>query len=350
MSDRLDRAQALLAAGRPHDALQEVGAHLREFPDDPWAMLVAADAYRQTGRSDEALRMAQAAVSRVPDDADAWRVLAHAQAGTGQHREALESAIRCADLAPQEWASHATVAVIATEIPSRRDMAIQAATTACSLAPQEPQAHFVLGNAYLERQNWRAAEQEYRTVLALDPHDEGAQHNLAVVQLQRDPAGAALELSRLSAVDAAGGLARHNLLVALGNLVTQAHAVIFLGLFLAVQVLRLSDLPQDAARVVLIVLGVLAALGTAFLAVRARRRLGSRFRPLAKLVLHADRLLAAWVVLMGGALLALLVSGVLPPAAWTWAIGVGGALVLTSVILGVVRRRRQRRRRDALGA
>jgi Flp pilus assembly protein TadD len=348
VSDRLGRAQSLLSAGRAKEALTEVGAHLREFPDDPWAMLVAADAYRQAGRAHESLAMAESAAARLPDEPDVWRVLAHAQAAVGRHQDALVSAIRCADLAPQEWASHATVAVISAELPSKRDMAIRAGITACSLAPEEPQAHFVLGNAYLEKQNWRAAEHEYRAVLALDPHDEGAQHNLAVVQLQRDPAGAALELSRLSAVDAAGGLARHNLLVALGNLVTQAHAVIFLGLFLAVQVLRFADLPQDAARVLLIVLGVLAVAGTVFLAVRARRRLGSRFRPLAKLVLHADRLLAAWVVLMGGALLALLVSGALPPAAWPWSVGVGGALVLTSVILGVVRRRRQRRRRDAL--
>lgn len=349
MSDRLGRAQALLAAGRPDDAIAEVGAHLAEYPDDPWAMLIGSDAHRQAGHAQDALRLASSAAARLPDDPDAWRVLAHALAAVGRRDEGLNAAIRCADLAPNEWASHATVSILAAEIPRRRDMAIQAGITACRLAPEEPQAHFVLGNAYLEKQNWKAAEHEYRAVLALDPHDEGAQHNLAVVQLQRDPHGAALELSRLSAVDAAGGLARHNLLVAIGNVVTQAHSVVFVAFFIAYQVLRFDGVPVEVERGVLIALGLLALGGVAVLYVRARRRLGARLRPLAQLALHSDRLLVAWVGVMGLALLLLLVVGATPVAVWPVLVGSGGALVITGVILVLVRRRRLRRQREALG-
>jgi len=80
--------------------------------------------------------------------------------------------------------------------------AITDLTAAIAAAPDDSQAHFLLGQAYNQNGDLLKAADEFRTVVELDPNNAAAHHNLGVTYFQlQDPSAAIAEFNAALAVD-----------------------------------------------------------------------------------------------------------------------------------------------------
>ncbi|HTZ64323.1 MAG TPA: tetratricopeptide repeat protein [Solirubrobacteraceae bacterium] len=160
-------ARADLGAGRFERALQ-AAEHVRALAAcEAFADVIASVALLRLGRTNEALEHARGAVASDPRDFDAVSLLARLLSTVGLHDEAQVVAADAVDLAREEPAAHLTAGVVAAAA-GRRELA-------------------------------RAS---FRRVLALDPANGQAHHELARLRLRHrvnDPATLA---------DAASGFAR----------------------------------------------------------------------------------------------------------------------------------------------
>jgi len=68
----------------------------------------------------------------------------------------------------------------------KKEEALQNYKAAVRIQSTSVAAWMTLGNAYFERKDFKPAEQCYRRVLKLVPHDPGASNNLAMVYLERN--------------------------------------------------------------------------------------------------------------------------------------------------------------------
>jgi tetratricopeptide (TPR) repeat protein len=160
-------AQVELAAEKYERAL-EAAAHTHDLaPSYALADVIAGVALLKLGRADEALARARRAVAADPHDPAAVDLLARVLSVAGSHDEAQAVAAHGVELAPHEARAHLTAGIVAAAARERD-----------------------------------AARASFREVLAIDPANGAAQHELARLRLRRkihDPATLA---------DAASGFAR----------------------------------------------------------------------------------------------------------------------------------------------
>ncbi|HVF05175.1 MAG TPA: tetratricopeptide repeat protein [Frankiaceae bacterium] len=185
MTDALRRAELLLGAHRPAEAADAARAAVAADPDDAYAYLLLAEAYRAAGETDEALLAAQRACALAPGYAAAHAVRAGCHTDRGEPWLAIPAAQDAVRVAPTDPWSH--VVLCEAEISGgnvRR--ARRAAEVALGLDPGLPAAHFAAGNAALAGGRREEAVAAFERVLALDPHDAGALNNLAIARGGRD--------------------------------------------------------------------------------------------------------------------------------------------------------------------
>jgi len=160
-------ARAELAAERYERALQAAEHTHVLAPAEALSDVIASVALLKLGRTEEASERTRRAVTTDPHDFAAVSLLARILSVAGFHDEAQAVAAEAADLAPDQLQAHLTAGIVAAAA-GKRDVA-------------------------------RAS---FREVLALDPTNGAAQHELARLRLRRrvnDPAALA---------DAASGFAR----------------------------------------------------------------------------------------------------------------------------------------------
>jgi tetratricopeptide (TPR) repeat protein len=185
----VDRAGALLALNRPADAVRLLESAVTAFPDHPavWGQLAAALlAADDPGR---ALTAAGRCVALAPQDEWGRRLTSLALSRLGWHAEAVTAARSAVRLGPGQWPPRARLASALAgspvAAPVELDEAWYVALDVVGQAPEEPEAHFVLGSVALARQDWAASGRAYRRVLALEPDHAAARSNLALAELQR---------------------------------------------------------------------------------------------------------------------------------------------------------------------
>jgi tetratricopeptide (TPR) repeat protein len=145
-----------------------------------------ADVYFQQGRFAEAEAQWRAVTAERPDFTDAWlgltevwrrqgRVDCLPEAEEAAHRlEALHKPVDAALL-------HVRVLMARQEFAAARQLLEQA----IARAPQVVSLRLILTHVLLlEGRDWEAAERALRDVLALDPNNQDASHNLAVLMRQ----------------------------------------------------------------------------------------------------------------------------------------------------------------------
>jgi Flp pilus assembly protein TadD len=318
--------------------------------------MVASEALRLVGRGPDALAAAEHVVRLEPNSRRSWNALAFARVGVRDLDGAVAAAKRCVELAPDDWTTHANLAMISSETNPSAPGALRSAHEAVRLAPNISEAHQILGSTLLRRKQPKPAVVSLTTALRLDPHNETARHNLALARMRTgNPAQAVVDLSDLTARAPGDGLTLNNLRVAIGNTLGQIHTAVFAGAFLVVQALRIllqeshrvggqaSDSFEGGVRIGLAAAGVLTIVVVVVLVLRTRKTLGPTLLPVFRFVLVRDRLIAAWAILDGLALIPLIVGPFLPTQAWVPTYGIGWLIVFTGVILRVIRARTMRR-------
>ena len=157
-------ARVHLAADQPADALVAAGGALSAAPELIHPLVVRGLALIDLHRFAEAAQVADELLAGGPDDAYAQRSAAAILADSRNGQPALNAAWR-----------------------------------AVELAPEEAQAHLVLGLVSARLELFDLAERAYREALRLDPEIGEARHDTGVVRLEQRRYAAALERIALAA-------------------------------------------------------------------------------------------------------------------------------------------------------
>jgi cytochrome c-type biogenesis protein CcmH/NrfG len=196
VGSRTGLAEALLAAGEEGEASPLVDVLLRENPDDPKVLRLAAIRARLLTRIDDVERYAGQVLELDPKDVDTLMIRANARLYAGRPREALDDAERAGVLAPDnlsvlELLSRAEGAMGLKERAGvtgarhKRLLAlaerIQQLREEVRKHPNDPQANSRLGQTAAAGGMTTLARRSFRAALALDPKYTPARKGLAAL-------------------------------------------------------------------------------------------------------------------------------------------------------------------------
>lgn len=192
-SGSLERAQLLLELGRLAEARSEVERHLAQHPDDAEGWACHALCLR---RDDPATAEASAAraITLRPDSAWVHMVMARVAGETGNRHVSIPAARRAVALAPDNAEAHSLLAEELRCRVRRRREAMRSAQEALRLAPDDADVWLTVGNVHLALGEVGQAEQAYREVLAREPDNAAALHNLSLCHSARRNYANAIDL------------------------------------------------------------------------------------------------------------------------------------------------------------
>ena len=160
--------QAMMAAGRPRDAIAAFGRALAIRPDDPEILVRLSGALLELGQARPALNAANRAIAVAPENEWGHQVRAHALARLKKRRLALASAQEAASLAPQDPSTLLTLAWAQLACRENDDAHITSQKV-LSLAPEDADSHCLLAEIARRDGDGPQAEAHLRKALALEP-------------------------------------------------------------------------------------------------------------------------------------------------------------------------------------
>lgn len=263
-----EAALRLINAGRADDAIGVLGQFLAEHPTDVTTIGLLSLAHLRARRWAEALAAADEAIGFDPGYLPAWQRRGIALIELDRMGEAREAAVEYLRLAPDQWHAHYTMARVLRPVRGRRQEALGHASRAVELAPDDADAHNLLGVVYRAIEDRDNAERAYRTALAIDPSHALARSNLALLTLGR--VGTEQVMAGLREAAASdpqqGAIHRNMVLVAVLALAKQATWLALADLMVVWFVLALAEAPgaELVARLVafgLVVIGWAGLVG-----------------------------------------------------------------------------------------
>ncbi|MBO4208827.1 tetratricopeptide repeat protein [Micromonospora echinofusca] len=188
----LQRAQLLAELGRYDEAAAELGYAIALDPANATALTMLARVHLAADRPDAALESADAAVVAAPSRIDPLVARGLALTDLRQFKEAARVADEILALGPDDaYAQRSGAAILAGA--RNGQAALNAAWRGVELAPEEPQAHLVLGLVAARLELFDLAERAYREALRLDPELAEARHDMGVIRLDQRRYAEALE-------------------------------------------------------------------------------------------------------------------------------------------------------------
>ncbi|MET8231091.1 tetratricopeptide repeat protein [Micromonospora sp. NPDC005298] len=180
----VQRAQLLAELGRHDEAAGELTYGLALQPHDVAALTMLARVHLAAGRPADALTAADTALATAPDALPSLVTRAMALADLERYPEAAATADRLLTLGPADaYAQRSAAAILAD---SRNGQpALNAAWRGVELAPDEPQAHLVLGLVAARLELFDLAERAYGEALRLDPRLADVSHDVGVIRLEQ---------------------------------------------------------------------------------------------------------------------------------------------------------------------
>lgn len=180
-----EAALRLVNAGRADDAVALLAGFLAEYPADVPALGLLSFAQLRAHRWAEALLAADQAIGLAPDYSPAWQRRTIALIELDRMADAEAAAAEYLRLVPDNWHAHYTVARVLRSVRGRRQEALWHARHAVELAPDDADAHNLLGVLCRAVEDRDGAERAYRVALAIDPTHALARSNLALLTLGR---------------------------------------------------------------------------------------------------------------------------------------------------------------------
>ncbi len=302
------RAVELCAEGHFAEASDLLRPLAEREPSDPDIWLLLARVELAAERYERALEAAEHTHDIAPSCASADGIAGVALLRLGRTGEAVGRARRAVDTDPRDSAGVVFLARVLS-ISGSHDEARAVAAHAVDLAPQEKDAHLGAGIVAAAAGDRDAARASFREVLALDPSDGAAQHELARLRLRRrvnDPAALANAASGFARAASTTPATRSALSLekVLKTFLSKTAYLLFIDAFVVVRVLASS---HDAlARLVPVAL--LFAPG--YYAVRFLRRLTPTPRRRLVWMLAGERALAAAATLEAISVAAILAAAV----------------------------------------
>ncbi|GIJ75596.1 Tetratricopeptide repeat-containing protein [Micromonospora phaseoli] len=180
----LERATLLAELGRYDEAVAELGFALALDPAAAEVSTMLARVQLAAGRPAESLAAAEAAVAAAPGQIPPLVVRGLALGDLERYGEAARTADDILALGPEDaYAQRSAAAILAG---SRNGQpALNAAWHGVELAPEEPQAHLVLGLVAANMRLYDLAERAYREALRLDPRLAEVGDEVGVLRLEQ---------------------------------------------------------------------------------------------------------------------------------------------------------------------
>lgn len=281
----LQRAQLLAELGRYDEAAGELGYAIALDPANAAALTMLARVHLAADRPTEALTAAEAAVAAAPGTVPPLVARALALVDLREFGAAAGTADEILALGPTDaYAQRSAAAILAGSRNGQQ--ALNAAWRGVELAPEEPQAHLVLGLVSARLELFDLAERAYREALRLDPQLAEARHDMGVIRLEQRRYAEALEhLAEAAAMDPGRADAGRTISDGLRRLVVYGAGW---SLVATVLVAFLAPGGPGTSRV----FAALAALGGALVVWRHAARLPGLARTILPGLLRSDRTLA----------------------------------------------------------
>ncbi len=206
---KIRRANELMQAGRPEEAIPLYRELEAEFPGVPSFGINVAIAQYKTGRYPDAIRQCNAVLKLRPDLFSAWLFLGASYAALGEHSNAVEPLRKAVDLAPEDRNARVMLAdalfadgqyasaagqfeEAAHRMPESprvwRGLGRSYAAFASELlgqvervAPESAEAAALAGDMEADREQWALAFSQYRRALALRPSFRGLHTAIASI-------------------------------------------------------------------------------------------------------------------------------------------------------------------------
>jgi tetratricopeptide (TPR) repeat protein len=185
------RAEALLDAGRPEQAIELLSKELATAPDDVPMLQTLARAQLEVDPK-AAVLSAQQLISLDPEEHHGHLYAALAYDELGNRSQALEHARAAARIAPDDLSVVMTYAIVVSRKTFGRKEGMRAAKHAMALAPDDAAGYIAAGAVELHSGRWRRAARWFERALEIDPHDQMARINLAVAKQGAGNVAAAL--------------------------------------------------------------------------------------------------------------------------------------------------------------
>jgi tetratricopeptide (TPR) repeat protein len=188
----LQRAQLLAELGRYDEAAGELAHVLAREPAHAPALTMLARVHLAADRAAEALPAAESAAAAAPGEVEPLVARGLALTDLQRYAEAARTADEILALGPDDaYAQRSAAAILAGA--RNGQPALNAAWRGVELAPEEPQAHLVLGLVAARMELFDLAERAYTEALRLDPELGEAQHDIGVIRLEQRRYAEALE-------------------------------------------------------------------------------------------------------------------------------------------------------------
>jgi tetratricopeptide (TPR) repeat protein len=326
-----------LVEARSREAGDAVGRVLATAPDHPEALLLAARYERSRGESAAALRLVDAVLATDPEYEAAGVLRTWVLLDRQEATAAVATAERTVHAHPRSPEARLALSHALAALPGGASRAVDVALDVLGEQPDGIAVRFALGRAYLAAGDRDQAARAYREILAVQPDDRTARHNLEVV-IGRDPMASLRTLGELLAEDPSSDLYQRNVartvlvVLRLQQLATSA------GYLLAGNVL--SRLARENGGPLLAEIG---AVGVAAVAVVLlgwmRVRLGRPAWSYLRTTFRLAPRLVAWAIACGSAVIALVVAPWLPPTAAAVVFGMGAACAVTGLVMWSATRR-----------
>ncbi|MEH1165714.1 tetratricopeptide repeat protein [Micromonospora sp. CPCC 205539] len=299
----LQRAQLLAELGRHDEAAGELTDALALTAGDPDTLTMLARVHLAGGSPADALAAADAAVAAAPEALAPLVVRGMALADLERYPESAATADRILLLGPADaYAQRSAAAILAD---SRNGQpALNAAWRGVELAPEEPQAHLVLGLVAARLELFDLAERAYGEALRLDPRLAEARQDVGVIRLEQRRWALALE--HLAEAATIGPRRMDS-----GRTIADGlHRLVLYGagwsLVAAVLVAFAASANDGLSRII----AVLAALTGGIVVWQLAARLPGLTRTILPALLHSDRSLALAIYAVAAAPALLLVYAV----------------------------------------
>jgi Flp pilus assembly protein TadD len=171
---------------RRSEALVEARTAVHYAPDAPFPHYVEARVHLDAERWDEAQRAAERAIRIAPDSSRPYVVVAAAHLHRRRWADGLAAAEKALALDP-DYLTAANLRARALVQLGRGDEASAALRGALAQHPEDSDTHFGQGWASLHRGDKRAALEQFREALRLNPQNEAARMGLAEALKARNP-------------------------------------------------------------------------------------------------------------------------------------------------------------------
>jgi tetratricopeptide (TPR) repeat protein len=193
--------RVLYAAGRPDAAAVTLSTAVRRFPRAPRLRFIQAEGLAETGDTRQAVAVYQSALRQLPDPG-AQLMLAMLLARMSVPDQARTAFERAIDLDPTSVPAYLGLAKANLEL-GLLPQAERAAYSALQVAPEDPEAIFMLGRVLVARgepETTRTGRELLDRVLQVRPDHADARMQLAQMKLRAgDAAGAARDFEEVLA-------------------------------------------------------------------------------------------------------------------------------------------------------